>query len=88
MVSGYTFFGDGYSGLDVGSCLCQTLFMFDDIDITPQKQPKKPRDLSGFSVDDLNNYIAALTDEIARAENERTRKKAYLEGAASLFKKT
>ena len=62
--------------------------MFDDIDITPQKQPKKPRDLSGFSVDDLNNYIAALTDEIARAENERTRKKAYLEGAASLFKKT
>lgn len=50
--------------------------MFDDNDLTPQKQPKKSRDLSGFSVDDLNNYIAALTDEIARADAELTRKKS------------
>ncbi len=61
--------------------------MFDDPDLTPQKQPKKPRDLSGLSIDDLNNYIATLNDEIARAELERGRKKAYLDGAAGLFKK-
>ena len=60
--------------------------MFDDPDLTPQKQPKKARDLSGFSVADLDAYIVALKDEIARAEGERTKKQAYLGAAGNFFK--
>ena len=62
--------------------------MFDDIDLTPQKQPKKPRDLSGMSVMELDAYIDALQAEQARAEAERARKKNYMAGADGLFKKT
>jgi uncharacterized small protein (DUF1192 family) len=36
-------------------------------DLEPRKQPPKPRDLSGWSVDELNAYIANLQTEIERA---------------------
>ena len=68
---------------------CATIpLMFEDIDLTPQKQPKKPRDLSGMSVLELDAYIDALDVEKGRAEAERARKKAYMAGADGLFKKT
>lgn len=60
--------------------------MFEDVDLTPQKQPKKPRDLSGMSVEELDLYIAALGDEQERARAERTKKQAYKESLGSLFK--
>ncbi len=56
-----------------------------DDDLTPQKQPKKPRDLSSFSVDDLAAYIAALASEQARAEGELERKKAYRDAVGGFF---
>jgi uncharacterized small protein (DUF1192 family) len=61
--------------------------MFDDLDTTPQKQPKKPRDLSGMSVEELNRYIDDLDAEKARAATERDKKQAYKDSLGSLFKK-
>ena len=60
--------------------------MFDDPDLTPQKQSKKPRDLTNFSVADLDAYIQALRDEITRADAERTKKQAYLGTVDNFFK--
>lgn len=62
--------------------------LFSDDELTPQKQPKKPRDLSNFSVDDLTAYITALEAEKARAEVEMTKKKAYKDTVGGFFKTT
>lgn len=61
--------------------------MFDDLDTPAQKQPKKPRDLSGMSVEELDRYIADLDVEKARAAVERDKKRAYKDSLGSLFKK-
>lgn len=60
--------------------------LFADDELTPQKQPKKPRDLSNFSVDELLAYIAALEAEKARVEAEMAKKKAYKDNVGNLFK--
>ncbi len=44
------------------------------------------QDLSLLSVDDLSQRIALLRDEIARLENEMTKKRASRDAAASFFK--
>ncbi len=61
--------------------------MFEDLDLTPQKQPKKPRDLSGLSVEELDVYIGTLGAEQERARQERAKKQAYKETVGNLFKK-
>ena len=60
--------------------------MFLDDDLDPRKPVKKPKDLSGFSVSELDDYMAALRAEIDRAQAEKTRKTAHLAAASGLFK--
>ena len=56
-------------------------------DLEPQRKPTKPKDLGGWSVDDLRDYIARLRDEIKRAEAVIDGKQAHLKGAEALFKR-
>jgi uncharacterized small protein (DUF1192 family) len=56
-------------------------------DLEPRKQPPKPRDLSGWSVDELNAYIANLQAEIERARAVIGSKQSHRAGAESLFKR-
>ena len=59
-----------------------------DLDeLEPQKQPKKPKDLSGFSVAELEDYIAALETEIARARQAIAAKEKHKTGVQSVFKR-
>ena len=55
-------------------------------DLEPQKQPKKPRDLSNMSISELEDYIAAMKEEIVRVEDDIKKKKAHQDAAASVFK--
>ena len=43
-------------------------------------------DISGFSVDELNETIDALNEEISRLETAAREKSDHLSAAASLFK--
>lgn len=60
--------------------------MFDE-ELDPKTKKPKLRDLSTLSVDELENYIAAMRAEIVRVESEIARKKAHLGAADQLFKK-
>lgn len=66
--------------------LCYTFYMFDD-DLEPRnKGPKKPKDLSPMSIDELETYISDMKAEIERCDGEIKRKKAYQEAASAAFK--
>ncbi len=56
-------------------------------DLEPRKGPKKPRDLDGFSIEELGDYIAAMEAEIARARAMIGRKRGDQRSAESIFKK-
>ena len=56
-------------------------------DLEPRKQPPKPRDLSSWSVEDLNEYIANLQAEIARAREVINSKQGHRAAADAFFKK-
>jgi uncharacterized small protein (DUF1192 family) len=56
-------------------------------DLEPRKQPPKPKDLSGWSVDELNAYIARLQGEIERARGVIAGKTSHRAGAEAFFKK-
>jgi len=56
-------------------------------DLDPRKPPAKPKDLSIFSIEDLQAYVETLRAEIARAEDMIAKKSAQLNAAASIFKK-
>ncbi len=56
-------------------------------DLEPRKQPPKPRDLSGWSVDDLNAYIDNLQAEIARAREMIGAKQGHRAAADAFFTK-
>lgn len=58
----------------------------DDIEPTGKK-PIVPKDLGAFSVDDLQDYIARLEAEIARARAAITAKQAFRNAAETFFKK-
>lgn len=60
--------------------------MFDD-DLDPKKKPAKFKNLEPMSVDELADYVTSLKEEIARAEAEIARKKAYAQAASSFFKR-
>ncbi len=58
---------------------------FDDLE--PRNQPPKPRDLSGMGISELEEYIAGLRAEIARAQGVIEQKRAARQGADVFFKR-
>lgn len=56
-------------------------------ELEPRKQPPKPRDLSSWSVDELNHYIANLQAEISRAREVINSKQGHRAAADAVFKK-
>jgi uncharacterized small protein (DUF1192 family) len=52
----------------------------------PRHKKPKPKDLSGISVEELQEYIALLEAEIARAREEIARKASHKDAAAKFFK--
>lgn len=56
-------------------------------DLEPRNQTKKPKDLSNWSFEDLEAYIAAMEAEIVRARQTIDRKKGVASVADSLFKR-
>ena len=59
----------------------------DEEDLVPLRQPKKKRDLAPMGVAELEEYIAALRDEIGRAEAEIAAKRKQRGGAEAIFKR-
>jgi uncharacterized small protein (DUF1192 family) len=56
-------------------------------DLEPRKQAPKPRDLSTWSVGELNDYIANLQAEIGRAQDMIKSKQGHRSAADAFFKK-
>jgi uncharacterized small protein (DUF1192 family) len=56
-------------------------------DLEPRKRPTPPKDLSGFSLEELSLYIERLKAEIGRAEATIAAKRAHRGGADALFKR-
>jgi uncharacterized small protein (DUF1192 family) len=56
-------------------------------ELEPRNQPKKPTDISGWSAEELKDYIEALKAEIARAEAVIDARKGQINDAESVFKK-
>ena len=61
--------------------------IFDEEDLVPRNQPKKPKDLSLMGIAELEEYIAALEAEIARARVEIAARQTQRSGAEALFKR-
>jgi len=59
----------------------------DEEDLLPQRQPVKPRDLTLLGIAELEEYIAGLESEIARARVEIAAKQRQRTGAEALFKR-
>lgn len=60
--------------------------MVDLEELEPGKRPKKPRDLSTWNIEDLEDYIQAMEGEILRAREMIERKKGVANAANALFK--
>jgi uncharacterized small protein (DUF1192 family) len=56
-------------------------------DLLPQRQPVKPRDLTLLGIAELEEYIAGLESEVARARAEIAAKQRQRSGAEALFKR-
>jgi uncharacterized small protein (DUF1192 family) len=59
----------------------------DEEDLLPQRQPVKPRDLTLLGIAELEEYIAGLESEVARARAEIAAKQRQRSGAEALFKR-
>lgn len=59
----------------------------DEEDLLPQRQPKKPKDLTLLGIAELEDYIARLESEIARARAEIAVKQKQRSGAEAIFKR-
>ncbi len=59
----------------------------DEEDLLPQRQPPKPKDLTLLGIAELEEYIAGLEAEIARAHTEIAAKQKQRSGAEALFKR-
>jgi len=59
----------------------------DEEDLVPKNQPKKPKDLTLLGIAELEEYIAGLDAEIARARAEIAAKQKQRTGAEALFKR-
>jgi uncharacterized small protein (DUF1192 family) len=55
-------------------------------DLEPRKKAPKPKDLEVMGIEELEEYLAELETEAARVKEKIAAKKAYLSGAAGLFK--
>ncbi|MEC9101675.1 MAG: DUF1192 domain-containing protein [Pseudomonadota bacterium] len=56
-------------------------------DLEPKKGLLKPKDLTSWNIEDLEQYIANMKLEIARVETMIDDKKRVSEDASRLFKK-
>ena len=61
--------------------------MIEDEDLVPRNQPKKLKDLTLMGIAELEEYIAALEAEAARARAEIAAKRRQRGGAEALFKR-
>jgi len=61
--------------------------MINPDELDPQKVNVKPRDLQPMSVQELEDYIAALEQEIIRADEMIVKKQAHKDGIEALFGK-
>ncbi len=59
--------------------------MINPDELEPRQVNTKPRDLGPMSVGELQDYIAALEDEIARADAAIVQKEAHRSGVDALF---
>ena len=59
----------------------------DEEDLVPRRQPPKPNDLTLLGIVELEEYIAGLESEIARARSEIAAKQKQRSGAEALFKR-
>lgn len=60
--------------------------MVDLEELEPGKRPKKPRDLSTWNIEDLEDFIQAMEAEIERARAAIKQKKGVANAANALFK--
>jgi uncharacterized small protein (DUF1192 family) len=61
--------------------------MFEDEDLAAQKQPPKKKDLTPLSIAELEDYVAAMEEEILRVREAIAAKRKQRGGAESLFKR-
>jgi uncharacterized small protein (DUF1192 family) len=61
--------------------------MLEDEDLAAQKQPPKKKDLTPLSIAELEDYIAAMEEEILRVREAIVAKRKQRGGAESLFKR-
>ncbi len=59
----------------------------DEEDLAPQRQKPKPKDLTLMGIEELDEYIAGLDSEIARARAEIAAKRKQRSGAEAIFKR-
>jgi uncharacterized small protein (DUF1192 family) len=59
----------------------------DEEDLLPGRKPPPPKNLSLLGIAELEEYIAGLRSEIARAEAEIAEKRKHRGGAEALFKR-
>ncbi len=59
----------------------------DEEDLLPQHQRPKPKDLTLLGIVELEEYIATLEAEIARARSEIAAKQKQRTGAEALFRR-
>jgi len=61
--------------------------MIEEEDLLPKRQPPKLKDLTLLGIAELEEYIAALEAEAARARAEIAAKQKQRSGAEALFKR-
>ena len=61
--------------------------ILDEEDLVPRNQPKPLKDLTLMGIAELEDYIAGLEAEIARARAEIAAKQQQRSGAEALFKR-
>jgi uncharacterized small protein (DUF1192 family) len=59
----------------------------DEEDLAPAKKPVLPKDLTLLGIAELEDYVAGLESEIARAQAEIAEKRKHRGGAEALFKR-
>lgn len=65
----------------------RAMAIIDEDDLAPQRQPPKLKDLTLWGIAELEEYIAGLDAEIARARAEIAAKQKQRSGAEALFKR-
>jgi len=61
--------------------------MFEDDDLAAQQQRPRKKDLTPLSLAELEDYIAAMEEEIRRVREAIAAKRKQRGGAESLFKR-